>query len=128
MVGKTADKEFIAGLEKMAQSVDIRVMHVDRTIAYYFGTRFNVEMDIVLPKSLSLEEAHDIGVAVQVMLESQEEVERALVHVDIKNRPKSEHQSDNDRVAKLNDMGVYEWPKKAPSSDMNSAHETHNSL
>lgn len=54
---------------------------VDVTRVYHFGTRFNVEMEIVLPGSMTVRESHDIALALQHKIESLDEVERAFVHV-----------------------------------------------
>ena len=78
MVGRFADDEYIDGLISLAKKQDGRIQSVDRAIAYFFGTKYNVELDI-----MTLEEAHDVGVGVQVMLENQDDVERATVHVSV---------------------------------------------
>jgi divalent metal cation (Fe/Co/Zn/Cd) transporter len=80
MVGKSAGDEFIEDLENIAKKHDNRIA-VDRTIAYAFGAKFAVEMDIVLPRILSFEEAHDIGVALQQEFERMDDIARATVHV-----------------------------------------------
>ena len=41
----------------------------------------NVEMEIVLPGSMTVAESHDIALALQHKIEDFEEVERAFVHV-----------------------------------------------
>jgi divalent metal cation (Fe/Co/Zn/Cd) transporter len=81
MVGLTANDEMIEDLVKLAQNHDDRIVSIDRTIAYFFGSKYNVEMDIILPGDFSLEEAHDIGISLQNELEEVEEVARAIVHV-----------------------------------------------
>lgn len=43
-----------------------KVVAVDTTRAYHFGEEFLVEIDIVLPPTMSLGEAHDIGESLQV--------------------------------------------------------------
>jgi hypothetical protein len=54
---------------------------VDVTRAYYFGSAFNVEMEIVLPGAMSVCESHDIALALQHRIEESDLVERAFVHV-----------------------------------------------
>lgn len=81
MVGLSADDEFIEDLVKLAQNHDDRIVSVDRTIAYFFGCKYNVEMDIILPNDFTLEEGHDVGVSLQNELEEVDEVARAVVHV-----------------------------------------------
>lgn len=83
MVGLTANEKYINGLIKIAKNFDDRIIDIDRTIVYFFGTRYNVEMDIIVSKSLIIEDAHDIGILLQQELEKQEEIERAFVHVII---------------------------------------------
>jgi divalent metal cation (Fe/Co/Zn/Cd) transporter len=41
----------------------------------------NVEMEIVLPGTMTVMESHDIALALQHKIESLEDVERAFVHV-----------------------------------------------
>jgi hypothetical protein len=43
----------------------------------------NVEMEIVLPGTMTVMESHDIALALQHKLEGLEEVERAFVHVRV---------------------------------------------
>lgn len=49
---------------------------------YHFGTRFLVEVHIVLDENMRLKEAHDIAESLQNAIESLPDVERAFVHVD----------------------------------------------
>lgn len=130
MVGKTAEDEFIDGLVTVAKNHDTRILSVDRTIAYFFGASYNVEMDIILPKTLSLEESHDIGVSLQQVLEKHEDVERATVHVDVKHRDQPEHVPDQERAKLLLEMNNAkvdkEWAKKNPTNQ--ETHDIHNQL
>jgi hypothetical protein len=54
-----------------------------RRVYYPQFTHFtdNVEMEIVLPGTMTVMESHDIALALQHKLEGLEEVERAFVHV-----------------------------------------------
>ena len=88
------------------------------TQAFHFGTRFLVEIDVMLPPEMvrpqfmpsamcpnllltpslfplpqSLREAHDIGESLQNKVEALTEVERAFVHLDFEtgHDPASEH-------------------------------------
>jgi divalent metal cation (Fe/Co/Zn/Cd) transporter len=69
--------------------------------AFHFGTRFLVEIDVVLPPTMSLHEAHDIGETLQQKIERLDEVERAFVHLDYEttHNPKSEHKQWGDLAA-----------------------------
>eukprot|EP00042_Codosiga_hollandica_P050678 m.611052 g.611052 ORF g.611052 m.611052 type:complete len:138 (+) comp58136_c0_seq9:1249-1662(+) len=61
--------------------------------AFHFGQRFLVEIDIVLPPDMRLQDAHDIGQSLQLKVEQLEDVERAFVHLDFEasHDPRSEH-------------------------------------
>lgn len=63
---------------------------------YHFGTRFLVEVHIVLDAEMSLRIAHDISERLQTNIESLPEVERAFVHCDYESthRPEDEHKGD----------------------------------
>jgi divalent metal cation (Fe/Co/Zn/Cd) transporter len=69
------------------------VSKIDTVRAVHFGTRFFVEVDIGLPGSMPLAEAHDIGAALQQQLEQIDDIERAFVHLDFEfsHLPASEH-------------------------------------
>ena len=49
---------------------------IDTVRAFYFGTSYLVEVDIVLPENMLLKEAHDIGEELQQKIEALSEVER----------------------------------------------------
>ncbi|KAF2546650.1 hypothetical protein F2Q70_00020010 [Brassica cretica] len=57
---------------------------------YTFGSHYSVEVDIVLPEDMRLQEAHNIG-ETQEMLEQLVEVERAFVHIDFEFTHLPEH-------------------------------------
>ena len=59
------------------------VSAVDTVRVYSLGMHYFAEVDLVLPRSMPLERAHNIGVAVQYTLERIEGIERAFVHLDI---------------------------------------------
>jgi divalent metal cation (Fe/Co/Zn/Cd) transporter len=52
---------------------------------------YMVEVDVVLPGTMSLRESHDIGESLQFKLESLDRVERAFVHLDFETSHKPEH-------------------------------------
>ncbi len=91
IVGRTAEPEFIQRLTYIALTHDPRVLQVDTAKAYHAGSNFFVEVDIVLPPSMELQEAHDIGESLQVKLELLPEVERAFVHLDYETSHAPEH-------------------------------------
>ena len=53
-------------------------MKIDTVRAFYFGSFYLVEVDIVLPETMPLKEAHDIGEALQNKIEDFPEVERVI--------------------------------------------------
>lgn len=72
---------------------DERIDFIDTVYVYHFGTRFLVEVHIVLDKNMTLKKAHDISEALQTNIESLDEVERAFVHCDYEysHMPADEH-------------------------------------
>jgi divalent metal cation (Fe/Co/Zn/Cd) transporter len=52
------------------------IKKIDTVRAFYFGTAYLVEVDIVLPETMLLKEAHDIGESLQKKIENLPEVER----------------------------------------------------
>ncbi|KAK4753353.1 hypothetical protein SAY87_022151 [Trapa incisa] len=58
---------------------------------YTFGSHYFVEVDIVLPQDTLLNQAHNIGEALQEKLEQLPEVERAFVHIDFEFTHRPEH-------------------------------------
>ena len=97
VVGFTAPPEFILSIESIAKSHDKRLL-VDCTRAYYFGARFNVEMEIVLPGDMTVAISHDIALALQHKIEALKDVERAFVHVDYLTRDGLEHKIERELV------------------------------
>ena len=93
LVGHTADRRFLSKLTWIAANHDQRIESVDTIRAYTFGINYLVEIDVQLPPTMALKEAHDIGESLQQKLESLEEVERAFVHLDFEtlHSPSIEH-------------------------------------
>ncbi len=69
------------------------VTKIDTVQAVHLGTNFFVEVDIGLPGSMPLAEAHDIGAELQTQLETIDHIERAFVHLDFEfsHTPSCEH-------------------------------------
>ncbi|GAA5977660.1 hypothetical protein JCM5350_002309 [Sporobolomyces pararoseus] len=59
------------------------VTAVQHLSIYHAGDSYVVEVDIVLPPTCSLTEAHNLGEAAQYSLEQLSNIERAFVHVDV---------------------------------------------
>lgn len=93
LTGHTADPVFLSKVTWVAMNHDENIRHIDTVRAFHFGNCFLVDVDIVLPKDMSVEKAHDIGESLQQKLERLEEVERAYVHIDYDttHHPQSEH-------------------------------------
>lgn len=91
LVGKAASPAFIGRLTYMAAHHDPRILRVDKVLAYHFGLRYMVEVDIVLPETMPLRETHDIGDSLEREIEELETVERAFVHIDYEWEHKAEH-------------------------------------
>lgn len=70
---------------------DPRITQIDTCRAYHNGNNFFVEVDIVLPPTMRLSEAHDIGESLQICFESLQNVDRAFVHLDYETDHKPEH-------------------------------------
>jgi divalent metal cation (Fe/Co/Zn/Cd) transporter len=69
------------------------VTKIDSIQAVHHGTNLLVEVDLGLPASMPLCEAHDIGAELQSQLETIDDVERAFVHLDFEfeHMPACEH-------------------------------------
>jgi len=95
LTGHTARPEFLKKITWIAVSHSHKITHIETVRAFHFGNNFLVEVDIVLPKTMALLEAHDIGETLQAKLEKLEDVERAFVHLDydIEHDPGTEHKA-----------------------------------
>ena len=93
LTGYTAQPEFISKLTWVSLNHHEKILKIDTVRAFHFGNNFLVEVDIVLPMNMQLEEAHDIGESLQHRLESLDGVERAFVHLDYEcsHNPRLEH-------------------------------------
>lgn len=101
IVGHTAPPEFIETIQKLALDHDHRLA-VDCLRVYHFGARYNVEVEIVLPGSMTVAESHDLALALQHKIESMEDTERAFVHVDHQHRDGLEHKVERElHLAKM---------------------------
>ena len=121
LTGQAASADDLKELTYMAYRFSKKILAVDTVRSYYIGDRLLVEIDIVLPPDCPLQEAHDIGEALQSKhdkywlvkmifiltvrllfidaLELLENVERAFVHLDYT----SEHDIEHRRV--VDDVG-----------------------
>ncbi|CAF0794425.1 unnamed protein product [Adineta steineri] len=91
--GHTADPRFISQITWLTYHHSPLIEKIDTVRAFYFGTSYLVEVDIVLPEDMLLKQAHDIGEGLQKKIEDLPEVERAFVHLDYEfdHHPADEH-------------------------------------
>jgi len=66
LTGHTARPDFLRKLTWVALCHHNKITHIDTVRAFHFGNKYLVEVDIVLPQTMSLLEAHDIGETLQV--------------------------------------------------------------
>ncbi len=64
ILGKAAPDLFIAFLQHISQEHDAR-LQVDALRAYHFGSRYIVEVEIILPPDMTVRESHDLALALQ---------------------------------------------------------------
>ncbi|MQM19698.1 hypothetical protein Taro_052710 [Colocasia esculenta] len=93
LIGRTAPPDYLAKLTYLIWNHHEQIRHIDTVRAYTFGSNYFVEVDIVLPGDMPLNQAHDIGEALQEKLELLPEVERAFVHVDFEFTHRPEHKA-----------------------------------
>jgi len=89
--GVSASPNFLQELTYISLEHDQAITAIDTVKAYHCGEGFTVEVDIVLPPSTPLTNAHNIGEALQNNLEQLEDVQRAYVHIDFEWEHKPEH-------------------------------------
>ncbi|KAJ8445765.1 hypothetical protein Cgig2_026092 [Carnegiea gigantea] len=93
LIGRTAPPEFLAKLTYLIWNHHEEIKHIDTVRAYTFGSNYFVEVDIVLPENMLLNQAHNIGETLQEKLEQLPEVERAFVHIDFEYTHQPEHKT-----------------------------------
>jgi cation diffusion facilitator family transporter len=91
IVGHTAPPEFVECVEKIVRDHDPSQLTLDCARIYFFGARYLVEVEVVLPGNMSVAESHAIALVLQHKIEKLDDVERAFVHVDHKIRDGLEH-------------------------------------
>ncbi|KAK7342904.1 hypothetical protein VNO80_25862 [Phaseolus coccineus] len=91
LIGRTAPPDFLAKLTYLLWNHHEEVKHIDTVRAYTFGAHYFVEVDIVLPEDMPLNQAHNIGETLQEKLEQLPQVERAFVHIDFEFTHRPEH-------------------------------------
>ncbi|KAG8493244.1 hypothetical protein CXB51_010726 [Gossypium anomalum] len=91
LVGRSAAPEYLQKLTYLCWNHHKAIKNIDTVRAYTFGSHYFVEVDIVLPANMALQEAHDIGESLQEKLELLPDIERAFVHLDYEFSHKPEH-------------------------------------
>ncbi|KAG2730128.1 hypothetical protein I3760_01G278900 [Carya illinoinensis] len=91
LVGRSAAPEYLQKLTYLCWNHHKAIRHIDTVRAYTFGSHYFVEVDIVLPAGMALQQAHDIGESLQEKLEILPEIERAFVHLDYEYTHRPEH-------------------------------------
>lgn len=91
--GKSASPEFITRIINVCCEHDPLIKSIDTVLAYHFGTKYLVEVHVVMDAENSLKTVHDTSEKLQNKVEALPFVERAFVHVDYEcdHRPASEH-------------------------------------
>lgn len=81
LMGKTPSKEIMERLKSIALSIE-GVENLNDVRAHYIGNFIQVEVHIEVDKHLSTEKSHAISKKVQNLLEQEEIVDYAFIHVD----------------------------------------------
>ncbi|CAF3297727.1 unnamed protein product [Rotaria socialis] len=81
--GFTADPQFLSQITWITYHHSPLIEKIDTVRAFYFGTSFLVEVDIVLREDMMLKEAHNIGESLQKKIEELPEVERVSLQLNL---------------------------------------------
>ncbi|DAZ92642.1 TPA: hypothetical protein N0F65_009057 [Lagenidium giganteum] len=107
LVGVCASEEFITEIKDLcARHHDNMTLDIVR--AYHFGSKYLVEIEVVVPADMTVKNAHDIALQLQFKIEQHRDVERAFVHVDYQAREYDEHVVSREEDALLNYAGYTE--------------------
>lgn len=98
LVGRVAPPEFSKKVKAIAERHHT-MLSMDCLRAYHFGERYLVELEVILPEDMSVKDSHGIALALQQKIEQLEEVERAFVHVDYRQRDEDEHDWQTLKIA-----------------------------
>ena len=81
LMGKVPDREIVERLKEKALSIE-GVKQLNDVRAHYLGNFIQIEIHIEVNRRLSTEKSHDIAKRVQDLVEEEEIVDYAFVHVD----------------------------------------------
>lgn len=90
--GAAAEPNFLEQVRNLSNTFHDK-MFVDVVRAYHFGKCYLVEVEVALPGTMTVVDAHDISLDLQKKIERLENVERAFVHVDYQTRDEDEHKA-----------------------------------
>ena len=82
LTGHTAKPEFLNKLTWISFDHHKKILKINSVRAFHYGNNFLVEVEIVLPAKMTVEESHSIAEPLEQKLERLNEVERAFVHID----------------------------------------------
>lgn len=120
LTGQSATPEFLQKLTYLCWNHHEAIIQIDTVRAYTFGSHYFAEVDIVLPASMPLQDAHDIGEALQNKLERVPEIERAFVHLDYEVSHRPEHQSVFAPIGSQREASRELVSPPAPSNDFSA--------
>ncbi|EKX37751.1 hypothetical protein GUITHDRAFT_77758 [Guillardia theta CCMP2712] len=105
LVGICADPEFIEHVKQVADTHH-SLLQTDAIRVYYFGQRHIVELEVILPATMTVRESHDIALELQHRIEALDEVERCFVHVDYQSRQDElpEHKTERELILGAGEM------------------------
>ncbi|GMF10678.1 unnamed protein product [Phytophthora lilii] len=113
LVGVCASEDFVQEVKELC-SHHHPAMELD-IVRYHFGSKYLVELEVVVPAEMSVKDAHDIALQLQFKVESVDEMERAFVHVDYQSRDYDEHVVSREEDALLMYAG-YSSEQQRPST------------
>ncbi|KPM43545.1 hypothetical protein AK830_g3009 [Neonectria ditissima] len=91
LVGVTASVETQQLITYVCITHSDSIQGIDTVRVYHSGPRLIAEVDIVMDRSQTLQESHDVAEALQIKLEDLPDIERAYVHIDYETTHKPEH-------------------------------------
>lgn len=86
LTGYTAEPDFLKLVTWISQKHDDRVLSIQRVVAFHYGSRYLVEVELVLPADMTVREARDLSEALQLKIERISDVEMAFVHIGYKSK------------------------------------------
>jgi len=54
LIGESAPADYIENIKILVMSCDVRIKDVDRIIAYYSGSKYNVEVELILSEDMTV--------------------------------------------------------------------------